>query len=133
MLNYREERIAMMRFFVEVHRIQREKTGLGDLSALAVGWIVALGRLEGRPFNASKISSYLSIPRTTVLRKLQCLIQASFVEQRDHEYYLAPKAEIYRTPNMRRSPLRFTTSAAKSKCPKWKPQRRLASPFQIKC
>ena len=94
MLNHREERTAMMRFFVQVLQIQKNQMGSGDMSAMAVAWIVALGHLEGRLFNASSISSYLGMPRTTVMRKLRGLVEAGVIEQRGHEYYLAAKYEF---------------------------------------
>jgi DNA-binding IclR family transcriptional regulator len=47
--------------------------------------------LEGRPFNASNISDYLGIPRTTVIRKLRWLMQEGSIEQKGRTYYVAPK------------------------------------------
>ena len=93
MINHREERIAMMRFFVEIHRIQKKTTG-GDLTTAAVLWIVALGHLEGKPFNASSISAYLDIPRSTVTRKLQYLCAAGLIDRRSNtEYCLSARTE----------------------------------------
>jgi hypothetical protein len=94
MLNHRDERIAMMRFFIEVHQIQRQQIGSGDMTAMSIAWIVALGHLEGRLFNASKISSYLSIPRTTVIRKLRWLVEKGAIKQKGNEYSLSSKSEF---------------------------------------
>jgi DNA-binding transcriptional ArsR family regulator len=40
------------------------------------------GLVEGRPFNLSKLAHYLSLPRTTVRRKLKPLIAGKVVERR---------------------------------------------------
>ena len=62
-----------------------------DQNAMGIHAIITLGHLEGRPFNASNLSEYLDIPRTTVIRKLRWLIAEGFIEQKGHTYYLAPK------------------------------------------
>lgn len=93
MFKFREERIALLRLYVEMDRIHRRnfnKPDWRDPNAMAVHRIVALGHLEGKPFNASTISSYLNIPRTTVMRKLERMQQEGMIEEKDHHYYLAP-------------------------------------------
>jgi len=90
-MNYKSERIAMLRFFIAIHGLSKRTLGSGDFTAMAVEWIVALGHLEGKTFNASKVSSYLGIPRSTVIRKLRWLVKNGFIEERNHHYSLSPK------------------------------------------
>jgi DNA-binding IclR family transcriptional regulator len=94
MFKYQRERITVLRAFVEINKLQREAFGQHssrDQNAIGIQAIIALGHLEGRPFNASNISDYLGIPRTTVIRKLRWLIEEGFIEQKGRTYYLAPK------------------------------------------
>jgi DNA-binding IclR family transcriptional regulator len=48
-----------------------------------------IGHLEGRPFTASKLAAYLDCPRTSVLRRLQALIDMGSIERRGSRYYVA--------------------------------------------
>jgi DNA-binding IclR family transcriptional regulator len=94
MFKYQRERITVLRAFVEINKLQREAFGQQnsrDQNALGVQAIITFGDLEGRPFNASNISDYLGIPRTTVIRKLRWLIEKGFIEQKGRTYYVAPK------------------------------------------
>jgi hypothetical protein len=94
LFKYQRERITILRAFVEINKLPREAFGqhnARDQNALGIQAIIALGHLEGRPLNASNISDYLGIPRTTVIRKLRWLIEEGFIEQKDRTYYLAPK------------------------------------------
>ena len=94
MFKYQRERITVLRAFVEINKLQREAFGQQnsrDQNAVGIQAIITLGHLEGRPFNASNISDYLGIPRTTVIRKLRWLIQEGFIEQKGRTYYVAPK------------------------------------------
>jgi hypothetical protein len=43
------------------------------LETFFVGFCVALGNIEGKPFSASTIADYLHMPRTTVMRRLKRL------------------------------------------------------------
>jgi hypothetical protein len=94
MFKYQRERLAILRAFVEINKLQREAFGhhdSRDQNAMGIHAIITLGHLEGRPFNASNLSEYLDIPRTTVIRKLRWLIEEGFIEQKGRTYYLAPK------------------------------------------
>ena len=94
MFKYQRERLAILRAFVEINKLQREAFGhhdLRDQNAMGIHAIITLGHLEERPFNASNLSEYLDIPRTTVIRKLRWLIEEGFIEQKGRTYYLAPK------------------------------------------
>jgi hypothetical protein len=55
MFKYQRERIAILRAFVEINKLQREAFGhhnSRDQNAMGIHAIITLGHLEGRPFNA---------------------------------------------------------------------------------
>lgn len=57
-----------------------DTAGVGTLCMVACG--VMVGTAEGKPMTASKLSLYLDLPRTTILRKLDQLISMGVVERR---------------------------------------------------
>ena len=62
MFKYQRERLAILRAFVEINKLQREAFGhhdSRDQNAMGIHAIITLGHLEGRPFNAS--NNYQSI------------------------------------------------------------------------
>ena len=62
------------------------------VETLAVGCCVPLGTLENKPFSVAKIAAYMHIPRNTVTRRLERLIQHwGIIERRGRHYYLRPE------------------------------------------
>ena len=53
-----------------------------------VGLCVAMGEIEGKPFSVAKIAGYMSMPRTTVMRRLDQLQKWGLIDRRDHRYYI---------------------------------------------
>ena len=58
----------------------------GNLTLVAVA--VMLGHAEGHAMNASELSVCLTMPRTSVLRRLDILIERGLIERIDDQYYL---------------------------------------------
>lgn len=58
-----------------------------DWNRVVVEWCVALGHLERRPMNASQISQLASIPRSTVIRMVNELIDSGIAEKQDDATY----------------------------------------------
>ena len=53
---------------------------------------VALGSLENKPFSVTKIAAYMHMPRNTVTRRLERLVQHwGVIERRGKSYYLRPE------------------------------------------
>ncbi|HEY2534489.1 MAG TPA: hypothetical protein VGJ20_42360, partial [Xanthobacteraceae bacterium] len=50
----------------------KEPFGSG-LETFFIGVCVAIGDIDGKPFSVSKVADYMSVPRTTVRRKLKQL------------------------------------------------------------
>jgi hypothetical protein len=93
----KRERLAITRLYVELSHELREsvfrgKDGDADVGTLLlVGCAVVVGHAEGRPMNASKIAGYVALPRTTVLRKLNRLMELEAVARRGRNYFVAPQ------------------------------------------
>ena len=58
------------------------------LETFFVGFCVALGDIEGKPFSANKIAAYLHMPRTTVRRRLKRLEGWDIVYCHSRRYHL---------------------------------------------
>jgi DNA-binding IclR family transcriptional regulator len=53
---------------------------------------VALGDIDGKPFSVAKIASYMRVPRTTVIRRLNQLHRWGLIDCQDRRYYMHEKA-----------------------------------------
>ena len=61
------------------------------LETAFVGLCVAVGDMEGKPFSVAKIASYMHVPRTTVIRRLDRLTSWGVIDRRGHRYYVNEK------------------------------------------
>jgi hypothetical protein len=61
------------------------------LETLFVGLCVAIGDLEGKPFSVAKIATYMRVPRTTVIRRLDRLKGWGLIDCRGRRYYMHEK------------------------------------------
>jgi hypothetical protein len=74
-----QQRLVMIRFMIDTMRTLHGAYAPTDepfgtrLETFFVGFCVALGDIEGKPFSANKIAAYLHMPRTTVRRRLKRL------------------------------------------------------------
>jgi DNA-binding IclR family transcriptional regulator len=46
-----------------------------------------LGDVDGKPFSVAKIASYMCVPRTTVLRRLNQLRRWGLIDREGRRYY----------------------------------------------
>jgi len=60
---------------------------------------VMLGHAEGRAMTAQELATALNMPRTSVLRRLDALIERGFIERIDDRYYLSRK-RAPKVPNL---------------------------------
>jgi DNA-binding IclR family transcriptional regulator len=44
--------------------------------------------MEGKPFSVAKIATYMHVPRTTVIRRLDRLASWGVIDRRGHRYYV---------------------------------------------
>jgi DNA-binding IclR family transcriptional regulator len=69
--------------------IDQDVTDATAGTLLLVSAAVLVGQVEGRPMNVSKLAHYVRLPRTTVLRKLELLIELGLVVRRGQNYCLS--------------------------------------------
>ena len=62
------------------------------LETFFIALCVALGDIDGKPFSVAKIASYMRVPRTTVLRRLNQLQRWGLIDRQDRRYYIHEKA-----------------------------------------
>src|SRR6516225_2313673 len=58
------------------------------LETFFIGLCVAIGDMDGKPFSVAKIASYMRVPRTTVIRRLNQLQSWGLIDRRGRRYYL---------------------------------------------
>jgi hypothetical protein len=56
-----------------------------------IGFCVAIGDMDGKPFSVAKIAAYMRVPRTTVIRRLDQLQSWGVIDRRGRHYYLHEK------------------------------------------
>ncbi|MDA9539238.1 hypothetical protein ACM41_24370 [Bradyrhizobium sp. CCBAU 21362] len=61
-----------------------------DANLALVAAAAMLGHAEGRPMNASEIAARLHMPRTSVMRRLDTLLQQGLLQRIEGRYYLEP-------------------------------------------
>ena len=49
-----------------------------------------IGQIEDKPFSVAKLSAYLHLPRTTVIRKLDMLLDWGVIGRIGNSYYVLP-------------------------------------------
>jgi DNA-binding IclR family transcriptional regulator len=62
------------------------------LETFYIALCVALGDTDGKPFSVAKIASYMRVPRTTVIRRLNQLQRWGLIDRQDRRYYVHEKA-----------------------------------------
>lgn len=91
------ERRAVARMFVEltvafnatIFPLDQLPSEL-DANLALVAVAVMLGHADGRPMTASQIASYVQMPRTSVLRRLDALLAHGLIRRIKRKYYLEP-------------------------------------------
>jgi biotin operon repressor len=92
-LQYGHERAHLGRSLLNFMRIARDAHTPGEVGDLLFTAIeVFIGHAFERPMVGSELSRNLEMPRNTVRRKLQRLIEIGLVECIDHRYYMTVKA-----------------------------------------
>jgi hypothetical protein len=88
-----KERAALMRMLIELTRAVRDSIDPeismdGDLCLVCEA--VLLGHAEGRALTATEIANYLDMPRPSVHRRLDRLIELEVIVRSGDVYYLEP-------------------------------------------
>jgi hypothetical protein len=61
------------------------------LETFFIAACVAIGDIEGKPFSVAKIATYMRMPRTTVIRRLDRLQRWGLIDRRGRHYHLHEK------------------------------------------
>jgi hypothetical protein len=95
----RRERLILADVVLKLTRIFNQAVVRAPAHADVVHVIQAVyfGHLSGRPMTAHKISMFINMPRTSVLRRLAFLIRNGYVRKQGKFYYVA-EARLRRSP-----------------------------------
>lgn len=77
-IEHRKERLPAYRLLVKIMQLTRGEI-LGSVDDVMIAACVGLGHAEARPMNATKIAHYLDMPRSTVVRRLDVLVENGFI------------------------------------------------------
>jgi hypothetical protein len=61
------------------------------LETFFIALCVALGDIDGKPLSVAKIASYVRVPRTTVIRRLNRLQSWGLIDRQGRRYYIREK------------------------------------------
>ena len=61
------------------------------LETFFIALCIALGDIDGKPFSVAKIASYMRVPRTTVIRRLNRLQSSGLIDRQGRRYYIREK------------------------------------------
>jgi DNA-binding IclR family transcriptional regulator len=62
------------------------------LETFFIALCVALGDIDGKPFSVAEIASYMRVPRTAVIRRLNQLQRWGLIAREGRHYYIHEKA-----------------------------------------
>ena len=76
-----------------IHKTYMPDTRFGTfLDLVPVGYAIFLGQAEGRPMGLTGLARFLDIPRSSVQRRIDMLIEQGIVERRALKYEFASSA-----------------------------------------
>ena len=82
--------LDIMRTLHSVYAPASERFGT-RLETFFIGLCVALGDIEGKPLSVANITAYMSVPRTTVIRRLDQLRRWGLITRQGRQYYIREK------------------------------------------
>ena len=102
-----------------IHKTYMPDTRFGTfLDLVPVGYAIFLGQAEGRPMGLTGLARFLDIPRSSVQRRIDVLIEQGIVERRALKYEFAPSALTGpRAVGAHRQIVRMFLSAARQVAP----------------
>jgi MarR family len=96
-IKYAPQRLVLCRLMIDIMRtVHGAYAPAGErfgtrLETFFIGLCVALGDIEGKPLSMAKITAYMRVPRTTVIRRLDRLQRWGLVERRGRYYFIQEK------------------------------------------
>ena len=89
---HRSERLALADAYIALTRVMVDSVfgnKPADHSLLLIGSAIMVGHAEDKPMNATKISHYVGLPRSTVVRKLNEFARTGVVARHGNVYLLS--------------------------------------------
>ncbi len=89
---HRSERLALAKAYIALTRVMVDSVfgkNPADHSLLLIGAAIMVGHAENKPMNATKISHYVGLPRSTVIRKLNEFSKIGMVVRHGNVYLLS--------------------------------------------
>lgn len=97
---HRSERLVLAKAYIALTRVMVDSVfgkQPADHSMLLIGSAIMVGHAENRPMNATKISHYVGLPRSTVVRKLNEFARTGVVARHGNIYLLSEERARNRT------------------------------------
>jgi len=91
------QRLVLCRLMIDIMRtLHSAYAPTGErfgtrLETFFIALCVALGDIEGKPLSMAKITAYMRVPRTTVIRRLDRLQHWGLIDRRGRYYYIHEK------------------------------------------
>jgi hypothetical protein len=91
------QRLVLCRLMIDIMRtVHSAYAPTGErfgtrLETFFIALCVALGDIEGKPLSMAKITAYMRVPRTTVIRRLDRLQHWGLIDRRGRYYYIHEK------------------------------------------
>jgi hypothetical protein len=82
--------IDMMRTVHGAYAPSGERFGT-RLETFFIALCVVLGDIDGKPFSVARIASYVRVPRTTVIRRLNRVQSSGLIDRQGRRYYIREK------------------------------------------
>ena len=91
------QRLVLCRLMIDIMRtVHSTYAPAGErfgtrLETFFIALCVALGDIEGKPLSMAKITAYMRVPRTTVIRRLDRLQRWGLIDRQGRYYYIHEK------------------------------------------
>src|SRR5262249_16478247 len=102
-------RIVMLELYIELWKVAAERVfhhapdKRSDAArAMIVCMVVLRAELEGKPTNPSKVADELGLPRSTVRRKFDLLVQIHDIERKGRGYVVTANQQMPTAAHLRR-------------------------------
>jgi hypothetical protein len=87
------QRLVLCRLMIDMMRTVHGDAPASErfgtrLETFFIALCVALGDIDGKPFSVAKIASYVRVPRTTVIRRLNRLQSWGLIDRQGRRHYI---------------------------------------------
>jgi hypothetical protein len=96
-IKYAPQRLVLCRLMIDIMQtVHSAYAPAGErfgtrLETFFIALCVALGDIEGKPLSMAKLTAYMRVPRTTVIRRLDRLQRWGLIHRQGRYYYIREK------------------------------------------